>query len=305
MPLVHVQMFPYDFNLSSQEDGFRVGETVDFRDDTDRLVGKIEKTTNKLVGFPREPVTVLNIAITKGDLTQFTSLTSFAGLTVTGRTSGATAEIHAKCRVSMKARIFRRDKLDGMTVEALKLIDRAATLKNDEYVKQWFGNSVTTVQLSKIHLRMAALNQGAKILQHIHYLCATTEGLGSIDFRERSQYKPVSARVRLGRGFSYNRYSWGEKVCTIIHELTHWFIDTIDVEIDGVDAYGGECIKLAETATAEDNKALNNADNWAYYICQYRDAVSDDSWKYFTKSELAGRCSFDTDPKNVDTGLVQ
>jgi len=74
--------------------------------------------------------------------------------------------------------------------------------------------------------------------------------------------------IRLEPGFHSNRYGWGEKTLSILHELTHLTIGTLDKQTqDGSDAYGmNKCIDLKNWKPED---AYRNADNWMYYFNCY------------------------------------
>jgi hypothetical protein len=71
----------------------------------------------------------------------------------------------------------------------------------------------------------------------------------------------------------------------------------------GKDAYGYECIKMSESDT-ECGKVLNNADNWAFYICEYRSDNEAGDWRNFSAQELRDRPAFVSGAYNVDQSLI-
>ena len=83
--------------------------------------------------------------------------------------------------------------------------------------------------------------------------------------------------------------------------MTHWFLTTVDAQLeDGTPCYGGLCLKLANSKIKSERvKALNNADNWAYYICQYRDVNDGRDWRFFTLREIEARGPFVSGAYNV------
>ena len=88
--------------------------------------------------------------------------------------------------------------------------------------------------------------------------------------------------------------------------MTHWFLDTVDELTSlGRDAYGYECIKMANSDNeTEYTKVLNNADNWAFYICEYRSDEETGDWSNFSETELRDRPAFVSGGYNVDQSLI-
>ena len=88
--------------------------------------------------------------------------------------------------------------------------------------------------------------------------------------------------------------------------MTHWFLDTADaVSSLGKDASGYECIKMANSDKAtESSKVLNNADNWAFYIREYRSDDEAGDWRNFSETELKNRSPFVSGGYNVEQALI-
>ncbi len=268
------------------------------------------------IGANQDPCHRFSLAFTAGDLAKFSTIGSFAGLevkTADGRSHGS---IHEKCKTKSAARLFKLSELQKMLDEAEALIAAAAKYKSDGIARQWFGSIATTKEeLAKIHRRCAELNQAVGGLSQVIFQVVGAEYLGAIDPPEKIRLRGgPTCRILLGRGFSYTRYSWGEKVATIVHEMTHWFLDTVDDKLETgfdkvrqlpieEDAYGTKAIELTGNE-AQCSKALNNADNWAYYICQYRSGSGAQDWRFFSASEMGSRGPFSEDPKNVDMLLI-
>jgi hypothetical protein len=186
------------------------------------------------------------------------------------------------------------------------LIDRAARGKNVEHAVKWFGPLAQKANAQAAIFRgCAELSQRVAGLSDLILVCKDSETLGGINSNDPLRNGPT-CRIELGRGFTYDRYSWGEQVCTLIHEMTHWFLKTKDVAMgNGEEAYGVNCLKLANSAT-EGWKAMDNADNWAYYICEYRSPgeCADHDWRFFTEQEITARGPFVPNGYNVVQSLV-
>lgn len=104
-------------------------------------------------------------------------------------------------------------------------------------------------------------------------------------------------RARHRRDFGTDVHDWRAGV-------THWFLDTVDqASLLGKDAYGYECIKMADS-DAECAKVLNNADNWAFYICEYCTDEEAGDWRNFSEAELRHRPALVPGGYNVEQSLI-
>ncbi len=97
--------------------------------------------------------------------------------------------------------------------------------------------------------------------------------------------------VILDRGFCWRRYSAGEMICSIIHEFTHIVCGTKDEKVLGKDASG---LTLCQAlAVSHPDQAWVNADNFAYYICEFHGIVGGAAaaidWTYFDTASYGGR----------------
>jgi len=302
MPIVCVEMTPQELPLASSIGTFHVGDVVKLEGPKGNLVGEIRELKTKNFGVNQTPRQVLSIAVTKGDVSPFKA-GGFAGyeIKVDG---GAEGTVLAPCQTKFSGLLMSATELQKMVNAAISLINKAALYKSDGNARKWFGTKATDnrVALPNIHIRCAALKLGVSAFTKVILQCGAAETLGAISTTDPLR-NGATCRIQLGRGFTYDRYSWGERVCTIVHEMTHWVINTVDVNVEGVDAYGAACIKLADNDTHAD-KALNNADNWAYYICEYRSSAESGDWSNFTESEIEARGAFVSGGYNVVQSLI-
>jgi hypothetical protein len=261
--------------------------------------------TVKQLGNPQVPTTVLVIAINRGDVSSFKN-GGFAGYRIETTDGGATGTVRAACQTKIAARLLKTTELQTMFNQAEDLIGRAADGKNAEHAIKWFGPLAAKPNAqSAIFRGCAELKAHLAGVSHLILVCKDTETLGGINSNDPLRNGPT-CRIELGRGFSYDRYSAGERICTLIHEMTHWFLKTVDVEMaDGTEAYGANCIDLSTSAT-DGWKAMNNADNWAYYICEYRNGTerANGDWRFFSQQEINDRGPFVKNGYNVVTSLV-
>lgn len=307
VPAVSVEMMPLELPIVDCNGAFQLDDAVTLtKDGKPELKGRVCKVQSKVYGVDRQPGLAMSIAITAGNLRDLAG-GGFAGYAVRSdgnpRVSGT---IRTPCQVKSPARLMDARALSQMLETALDLIDRAAKQRKSDYVLQWFGREAfDKAQMALIHMRCADLLERASGLARIVFQCASSETLGAIDNTDPLRNGPV-CRIRLGRGFTYDRYSWGERVCTIIHEMTHWFLNTVDAELaDGTPCYGAACLRLAKSGDKQQRlKALNNADNWAYYICQYRSSNDRNDWRFFSEAEIAGRGAFVPGGYNVVESMM-
>jgi Lysine-specific metallo-endopeptidase len=305
MATVSVEMSPREFPVVEIQGTFKENDVVTLDGPKARLRGVVRSITTKMMGNPQEPTTVLGIAINRGDVSPFKN-GGFEGFKVEAVEGGAKGTVRAKCQTKFAARLLKTTELQTMLNKAEELIDLASQGKNSEYVTKWFGPLAEKPESQRAVFRgCAELKQYVAGLSNVILVCKDSETLGGIDSNDPLRNGPT-CRIELGRGFTYDRYSWGERVCTLIHEMTHWFLKTVDVEMtDGTEAYGVNCLKLANSAS-EGPKAMNNADNWAYYICEYR-SVSErakNDWRFFTTQEIIDRGPFASNGYNVVQSLI-
>ncbi len=269
-----------------------------------KLEGRVVETRTANFGNPAKQTLQLSIAMTSGDLTGFKNEGAFAGCKI--KSGASEAIVHPACKTKYSSQLFKVSELQKMFDKAVAVIKAASDGKNDAFVKKWFGTIATSKgsELAKIHQRCSELNSGVECLTTAVFEVVGGEFLGGIDPKVKGRLKggPV-CRIQLGKGFSYTRYSWGERVATIVHELTHWILGTVDAKFGAEDAYGVKCIQLSQDPR-ECSKALNNADNWAFYICEYRGIDTANDWRYFTEEEMKSRGPFSQDPKNTDMLLI-
>jgi hypothetical protein len=302
VPAISVELSPLEFPVVNCAGTFHVDDEVTItKSGGETLEGRITKLLSKMYGNPAVPGLSMCIAITSGRLQTFRN-GGFAGYTITKTSDPATnGTIRTPCLTKCPARLLGADTLRVMVEVGQELIRRAALLKKSDYVLQWFGQAGFEPKArDAIYRRSAELHEGVAGLTHVIFVCGHAEDMGAVALDDPLR-NGTACRIRLGRGFSYDRYGWGELVCTIIHEMTHWFLTTVDAQLgDGRPCYGGLCLKLANSKIKSDReKALNNADNWAYYICQYRDKDDTRDWRFFTLPEIEARGPFVSGSYNV------
>ena len=134
------------------------------------------------------------------------------------------------------------------------------------------------------------LNGGLKTLS---FSCAST--FGSIASSAMYQTDRVrggletpnkGVGIQINNGFRSDLYSYGEKVGTIIHELSHKCIGANDEQIALVDCYGAKL--CAVMARMRPDLAITNAENWGYYFTSYHTDLQKlgANWKYLTEDEM-------------------
>lgn len=306
MATVTVEMSPQGFDLVNVQNGtFVVGDLVTISGAKGSLPGHVTALKDRTYGQFGDPGVAVMVAVTGGRLSDF-SAGGLAGYEVKQLNGNTVGTVRTPCHAKYRGQLMKSTELQKMHDSAEALIKEAATIQKSDYALQWFGKAAFDDRvLATIRRRCGDLNAGVSGLARVLFQCGQSETLGAIDTND-SWRGGGNCRIKLGRGFTYDRYSWGERVCTVVHELTHWFLDTVDATLaGGGDCYGGDCLKLARSQQkSEREKALNNADNWAYYICQYRSSGDTGDWSNFTEKEIADRGPFVSGGYNVVPGLI-
>lgn len=309
MAIVSIETGQQWFLCESVTGAFKANDLVTFTPPAGGqppLEGRVAETKTANFGNPPKPTMQLGIAITSGDLGAFQKEGVFAGYKIKAKAGAAEAVVHSACKTKYSAQLFKTTELQKMFDKAATLIKAASEGKNDDHVKKWFGSIATAKgdELAKIHKRCAVLRDGVEMLANAVFEVVGGEFLGGIDPKNKAKLKGGgTCRIQLGKGFALTRYSWGEKVATIVHELTHWILGTVDAKYGNDDAYGPKSLEMSRDQR-ECSKALNNADNWAFYICEYRGDDAANDWRFFTEQEMKGRPPFSQDPKNTDMLLI-
>ena len=206
-------------------------------------------------------------------------------------------KIRVRQHTTKPAPLTDKSELQDMVKAAYNLVVRAVASPSAEYKTEFFGyegyRKSTTVDARARKLKDFL---ECDRLFELCFVCAAENDICGSDKKYTGyaggwefQRLPTKPWILLGVGFRGTRYSWGEKVCAILHELTHIVTGTVDVEYKGVEIYGlDRCMVLAENAP---HKAFQNADNWTYYFGSYRHLTPEANrdWKYFTDWEVAGR----------------
>jgi len=189
-----------------------------------------------------------------------------------------------------------KETLAPMMEHALQLVSRANSNPNFNHKKQWFGHLADTnnEEITEWTQRMYKyLNEGLTKLSFS--CCSTVDSIASFaqykaDKVRGGRFPPTKTRnMQLNAGFSSDRYSYGEKVGSILHEITHMRLGTNDEKIGSRDCYGADLCGVL--ARAFPDLAMTNADNWAYYFTSYHVdlGLTGANWKYLTEAEVEER----------------
>lgn len=188
--------------------------------------------------------------------------------------------------------------LTAMYKAGLNLVEQAVQFPEDEHKRFWFGVAGMTdsADIDRSAAKMQGFMNGG--LKKLNFICTGTQG-SMMSFNQYAKLKvhggpaddllDKSTNVMANVGFSSDRYSFGEKVGAMLHEITHMCIGTDDVTILGKEYYGADyCVELA---AAHPNLAITNADNWCYYFTSYHDWIVeyDLDWRGLTPEEVARR----------------
>lgn len=180
-----------------------------------------------------------------------------------------------------------------MVRDAFKLIERAKQHPNPIHKKTWFGSSGEKPEVEDWTNKMFNYLGGG--LNKLTFACCKTPGsIASCAMYQADRVRGgrdtpnTGVDIQLNDGFRSDLYSYGEKVGTILHELTHKCIGTNDEQIALKDCYGA--ILCEVMARVRPELALTNADNWGYYFTAYHAdcQLTGDKWRYLTAAELEG-----------------
>lgn len=196
-------------------------------------------------------------------------------------------------KVSPGAPMTPLDDMTGMVQHALALTKKAHESPNMTHKRTWFGSSSGAPEVAAWTEKMFNYLNGG--LMRLSFSCANTAG----SIASCAMYQTDRVRggletpnklinMQLNNGFRSGLYSYGEKVGTIIHELTHKCIGTNDEKLGLQDCYGA--VLCSEMARTRPDLALTNADNWGYYFTAYHTdlGLAGDDWKYLTEGDMAG-----------------
>jgi hypothetical protein len=143
---------------------------------------------------------------------------------------------------------------------------------------QWFGE-FGNQKSGEIDSRAQKISTYLATLKYITFSCSNEKD--SIAAYNQKTLEKVDGgaskldanpTIILGEGFHMEKYNEDEKVCSLLHEFTHMTIGTLDQNDKALgDIYGDKkCLEFAQKHSAD---AYRNADNWAYYLCSYKDKI--------------------------------
>jgi len=171
------------------------------------------------------------------------------------------------------------------------LLRTAAQQQSADLMKDWFGKNFEGSRAGGS--KLAVLNGCTSIRTYLtnNTLEFISKDVNSFAFADQSEDAP---RVFLGKWFGFKWFTWGDRIVTLIHELSHkCSMKTKDQNYKGEPAYKYKCVQLSQDGS-DYAKALTNAENWGYFIAShYRLAAlaanRAEDWKYLPKSKLEER----------------
>ncbi|HSB80373.1 MAG TPA: M35 family metallo-endopeptidase, partial [Candidatus Methylomirabilis sp.] len=157
--------------------------------------------------------------------------------------------------------------------------------------KRWFGAEAKEGQWSTIGEKLKKLDTYlTETLGTVLFACTDGNDIASINRKSYQNKEPADVTVLLGRGFHWNRYSDGEIICSIVHEFTHILCGTEDETVGKEEQYGlTKCLTLAAD---HPDQARQNADNWSYFIAEFKDKVTNHAaidWRYLDNASFNKR----------------
>ena len=202
-------------------------------------------------------------------------------------------------------------KLRSLVDEVETLLNTAIQQKNVDLMKTWFGKNFEGGRAAPS--KLAVINGCTQIQQYItnNVIEFVSKDVNTFAFADQAKQ---AAYVNLGKWFGYKWFTWGDRIVTLIHELSHkCAMQTKDRAFKGEPAYKYKCVQLAED-TSSYAQALSNAENWGYFIAShYKLAgfgtpgrVAD--WKYVARNQLESRgqpSENDKDKMGNDPALME
>jgi hypothetical protein len=183
---------------------------------------------------------------------------------------------------------LKEDAAEDLFDAACNLVHQAQTMRTGERAEEskklaikWFSDKVkqddVTAKLKKLHDTLKGGTLNVRFSRNGQYL-------GAYD-REFH----IAHVVQLGKPFLYKRFSWGEKVMTFIHEMSHVILETVDKGLDGNGkakkefedlgaVYGPYARLLAQGKAGGGTNAMDaitNAENWGYFIVSHHTYIDE------------------------------
>ncbi|MFT3776416.1 MAG: hypothetical protein QM820_64570 [Minicystis sp.] len=173
---------------------------------------------------------------------------------------------------------------ETMFAAACNVIDVCSSMrkstKSQALARTWFGFKV---DLEEVYGGVDTL------IQHL-----TKKGLLVRFARDKmgslGAYDPdfwIPGVAQLGKPILYKRYTWGEKVMTFLHEMSHAILGTVDKGADPEYSsrfslgavYGPDALKLASGKLSHPfngpTEAIKNAENWGYFLVNHHVFIDD------------------------------
>lgn len=293
---VLVEMYPRDIWAKVNKGAFKKQETVDIIKSNTTVTGRLHSF------YPGGDQYCLRVA--------FNSLNINSGLaelndlkndlkdaTITGQSSRAQGTVVSGSAGGFEQKLIRRDYVQDIVAKAKELVAAAATLKNEEKARRFFGSDLTPAQLQQINKSAEDLKQGVQGAKGIICWCTKNWDQGSVHKADKGKYFNYII-MYVGQGFTWHRYNFGERVATFVHELTHWFLDFDDQDFtEGEKAEGPYAFALAQAAGRSSN-CIINPDNWAYYVCSYHKNDGHD-WSHLEEHFVKNRERIEGDGRGL------
>jgi len=202
-----------------------------------------------------------------------------------------------------------KDKIRAKTTSdmALEVIKKSVSCCDTKLMTEWLGSSLLFVDeriytkriysfMKKVTIKFYRRNgPGMALCNYRKYLFGSDALKTQTKFGD--DYEAIwKSKCLMGLENAFFDKSWseGECVVSILHELSHLALCTIDARgnfksgsrIITDDSYGADfCTQL------QSSEKFKNAENWGYYLASYRKHLetkwSNDQSKYLTKEECA------------------
>ncbi len=168
---------------------------------------------------------------------------------------------------------------------ACNVVHEAHSNFDETLARKWFSGRVN---VDDVRRKTHDLHESLRTTPLNVRFAKNKEVLGAYDPDFQSSSAPGELVAQLGGPILSARYSWGEKVMTLLHEMSHIILKTIDIgslnprpPFNTLGAcYGPFALQLAQNGLKDLpssltwDKAISNAENWGYFLISHYEKIN-------------------------------